>query len=112
MIWLPLWALLSIYILWLFYLGVMSLMRARDAGTLTRTAYFLGLPILYVGLLIDFLVNVLVLSFFLLEPPREWLVSARLSRHYRSRDSWRRSIAIWFAVNLLDVFDPSGKHIK
>lgn len=103
---------LSIYVLWLFFLAVMNLQRARDAGTLTRAAYFLGLPILYAGLLIDILVNVVVLTVLFLELPREWLVTARLTRYARGSAGWRRTMALWFAVNLLDTFDPSGRHIK
>ncbi len=107
-----LYGFLSIYVLWLFFLAVMNLQRARDAGTLTRAAYCLGLPILYLGLLIDFLVNVVVLTFLFLELPREWLVTARLTRYARSSAGWRRTMALWFAANLLDTFDPSGRHIK
>lgn len=102
---------LSFYALWLFYLAVMNLQRARDAGTLTRTAYLMGLPILYVGLLLDSLINQIWMSVILLELPREWLVSARLQRHFHGT-GWRQAVAVWFAVNLLDVFDPSGRHIK
>ena len=105
-------ALLSIYVLWIFYLAVMGLQRARDAGTLTRTAYVLGLPILYAGLLIDFIVNVIVLTVIFLDLPREWLVTARLTRYAKGGMGWRRLMALWFAANLLDTFDPSGKHIR
>ena len=111
MITLALGALLSIYALWLLYLAVMNLQRARDAGTLTRAAYCLGLPILYAGLMIDFLVNVIVLTFLFFDLPREWLVTARLTRYAKGEIGRRRSIALWLAANLLDTFDPSGKHI-
>lgn len=105
-----LYGFLSMYALWLFYLAVMNLQRARDAGTLTKPAYCLGLPILYIGLALDCFVNLTVLSIILIEPPHEWLVTSRLERHFHG-SGWRQSVAIWFAVNLLDTFDPSGKHI-
>ncbi len=106
------WGVGSIYLLWLFYIAVMNLQRARDAGTLTRPAYYLGLPILYAGLVIDFLVNVFVLTWLFLDLPKEFLVTSRLQRYVNGSNGWRKSLAIWFAVNLLDVFDPSGRHIK
>jgi len=36
----------SMYVLWVFYLAVMNLKRARDAGTLTKPALVLGMPVL------------------------------------------------------------------
>jgi hypothetical protein len=102
----------SIYALWIFYLAVMSLKRARDAGEMSITAYRLGLPVLYLGLLIDFLVNVIILSIIMLELPKEWLVTSRLSRHLSAGTGWRAHVAAWFCTNLLDTFDPSGCHCK
>lgn len=101
----------SFYLLWILYLAVMNLQRARDNGTITRPAYRLGLPLLYVGLLVDCLVNVIPVSVLFLELPRECLVTQRLTRHANSVDSWRKRLALWFANNLLDTFDPSGRHV-
>lgn len=101
------------YVLWVFYLAVMALMRARDAGTLSKPAYILGLPVLWIGLLIDFLVNVFVMSILMLEMPSEGTVTSRLSRlQAEEADTWRGKFATWFCVNLLDTFDPTGKHCK
>jgi len=99
----------AVYTLWLFYLAVMSLKRARDAGTLRPVARAFGTPVLLLGLLIDFLVNVTVMSFLLLELPRERTVTARLTRHCCA-DSWRGRFSHWFCTELLDAFDPSGRH--
>jgi heme O synthase-like polyprenyltransferase len=98
------------YGLWVFYLAVMNLMRARDAGTLPKSAYVLGLPLLYFGLFLDFLANVTVMTIVMLEVPQEWVVTARLKRHYYQQ-TWRGTIARWMAGNLLDAFDPTGKHV-
>lgn len=98
------------YALWIFYLAVMGLQRARDAGTLGPIAYKLGVPVLIVGYALDFAVNVVVMSVVLLEPPRETTVTARLKRH-ASRDTWRGDVARYLARHLLDAFDPSGRHI-
>jgi hypothetical protein len=111
-LYLPLIAIGCIYALWLFYLAVMNLIRARDAGTLSRPAYILGLPILLIGLAIDFLTNMILVTILFLELPREPLVTARLSRHINESTGWRKHLAQWFCKNLLDAFDPSGCHCK
>lgn len=110
----PLWlvalAVLSVYGLWVFYLAVMNLKRAKDAGTLRPWARRLGGPVLFVGVLLDLLVNWLVFTVLLLELPRETLVTARLKRHLASGAGWRYRVARWFCADLLDAFDPSGCH--
>ncbi|WP_431477844.1 hypothetical protein [Massilia eburnea] len=105
-------AVASFYLLWILYLAVMNLQRARDNGTITPAAYRLGLPLLYVGLLVDCLVNVIPVSALFLELPREFLVTQRLTRHANAEGGWRKGLAIWFAKNLLDTFDPSGQHVR
>ena len=102
----------SFYVLWILYLAVMNLQRARDNGTITRAAYRLGLPLLYAGLLADFLVNVIPVSVLFLELPQEFLVTQRLTRHANSQSGFRKRLAVWFAQNLLDTFDPSGQHVR
>ena len=107
-----LWPLLALYALWIFYLAVMNLKRAQDAGTLPRTALVFGYPVLLAGLLIDLFVNVFVASIIFLDPPRELTMTARLKRYASEQPkTWRASVSVWFAANLLDVFDPSGKHV-
>lgn len=101
-----------IYALWIFYLAVMNLQRARDANLLSRTAYVMGLPVLYAGLLIDFATNMLPMTILFVEMPREALVTARLTRHINDGEGWRKSLALWLCINLLDQFDPRGYHVK
>lgn len=103
-------SLAGFYVLWVLYLAVMNLRRAKQAGLLGRTARFFGTPLLIVGLVLDFLINVGPMSVILLELPREWTVSARLERHNLHSDGWRKAVAQWFEP-LLDPFDPSGNHI-
>ena len=100
----------STYLLWLFYLAVMSLAHAERDGTLTKTARVLGTPILIVGLVIDFVVNVFVMTVLLLELPQETTVTARLKRHNRNGSGWRQQFARWFEP-ILDPYDPKGDHI-
>jgi|TARA_R110000782_G_scaffold197495_1_gene286605 cyanate permease len=99
----------STYALWIFYLAVMNLKRAKDAGLLSTTAKFLGYPVLIVGYLLDCFVNFTVMTLLLLEIPQETTVTSRLSRHNQGA-GWRKAIAAW-AEPLLDPYDPSGNHI-
>ena len=99
------------YALWVFYLAVMALKRASDAGQLSPLAYALGLPVLKVGLVLDVLVNLVVMTVVLLELPREWLVTTRLKRHNKDADGWRKRLVAVVFEPLLDPFDPSGDHI-
>lgn len=98
------------YALWVFYLAVMGLKRAKDAGKLHKTALTLGYPVLIAGYLLDALVNVFVMTVIFIEVPRELTVTARLKRHIRESDGWQLALARWF-IPLLDPFDPSGRHI-
>lgn len=102
--------LLLCYVTWALYLAVMALKRARDAGTLTTAATYLGYPMLLIGYAFDFAVNVLVCTPLLLELPRETTVTARLKRH-KAAGGWRGRVAAWVGDHLLDPFDPDGRHI-
>lgn len=99
----------SFYALWVLYLAVMNLKRVKDAGNLPKAALILGYPVLFLGLFIDLICNIL-LSVILLEMPQEMTVTARLKRHNRDSGGWRKKVALWFEV-ILDPFDPSGDHI-
>ena len=106
----PICAFLLLYALWVFFLAVMSLKRAKDAGLLTATAKCFGYPVLFAGLFIDFVANAVVLTLLLGELPREGTVTSRLKRHNTTGTGWRKAVAAW-AEQLLDPFDPSGDHI-
>lgn len=98
------------YATWIFYLAVMNLAKAKKADMLSRTALVLGTPVLIVGYLLDFLLNVLVMTLVLLELPQETTVTARLKRHHAESDGWRLAVVLWFEP-LLDPYDPDGDHI-
>lgn len=106
----PLYAFAGLYALWVFFLAVMSLKRAKDAGLLTTTAKVFGYPVLFAGLLLDFVANTFVLTVLLCELPREGTVTSRLKRHNATSKDWRKAVAAW-AEPLLDPYDPSGDHI-
>jgi hypothetical protein len=108
------WAALSLagfYILWVLYLAVMNLKRAQIAGQLTGKALFLGTPVLVLGYIIDFILNVFCMTIILMELPQETTVSSRLKRHNLESSGWGKAVAVWFEP-LLDPYDPSGHHIS
>lgn len=101
----------AIYALWICFVVVMAMARVRDAGTMGWPTYVLGTPVFIVGYALDVAINLTVCTVLFLDLPREWTVTARLKRMVLSRSGWRQAIAAWIAVNLLDQFDPSGKHV-
>lgn len=101
---------ISPFSLWVYYLAVMNLKRARDAGELKGIALYAGAVVLAIGYALDAYVNVFFMSVLLLELPQETTVTARLKRHIRSGAGWRFHVARLF-IPLLEFFDPSGKHI-
>jgi hypothetical protein len=101
---------LAAYLLFIFYLAVMNLKRVKDTVGLSTPVKVLGYPILFIGLLLDFIVNVFLVTFILMELPRELTVTSRFKRHNREGTGWRQAVARWFEP-ILDPFDPSGDHI-
>ncbi|WP_317201497.1 hypothetical protein [Janthinobacterium sp.] len=104
--------LLSLIVLWIMYLAVMALQRARDAGALSPFAMRAGQALLAVGIVWDVLCNLLPVTVIFMELPREATVSARLRRLVRGPDGWRRRLAVWYAAVLLNPFSPGGPHIE
>ena len=103
------WPFLLVYTLWIFFLAVMCLKRAKEDGRLSKAALVLGYPVLIVGYLLDMLTNVLVCTVLFWEIPTGRTVTGRLKYHIADA-AWRGKIARWICGNLLDTFDPSGKH--
>lgn len=97
------------WLLWIFYTAVMRLKQVRDAGKLTTAMKVFGYPVLILGLLLDFFVNVVFASIIFVEIPKEWTVSARLTR-LSSGSGWRAKVANSIRVALLDEIDPAGIH--
>jgi len=103
-------ALGAVHVLWGMFVICMALKRVQDAGQLTLAMKLFGYPFLLLGLVVDVAVNVVIGSLLFLEPPREWLLSARLWRLSNGRPSWRQRIALKIRTQLLDSIDPSGIH--
>lgn len=95
----------AFYLLWVFFLAVMSLKKAYESDTLSKPLIVLGFPILLVGFTIDFLVNVFFMTIVLVELPKEFTVSERLKRHRNESSGYRLTVAEAF-VPILNTFDP------
>jgi len=100
----------ALYALWVVFLAVMNLKRAKDAGMLSKTALVLGTPLLWVGYVLDTFVNVTLMTLVMWELPKEYLVTDRLKRHHNDSTGWRLHVVKWFEP-LLDPYDPSGDHV-
>lgn len=103
---------LMLFLLWVFFLAAMNLLRVHRAGKLGKVALALGLVVIVIGYTLDVLANLVVFSLLLLELPRwgEWTVTDRLQRHHGDT-TWRAWIAQWFETELLGAFDPEGSHV-
>ena len=100
------------YACWIVFVAVMGLSKAKIAGTLKLPAKVLGYPLLFVGLVMDALVNWFVFSLIVLDFPKELLTTSHLNSIIARGSGWRRSIALWICKNLLDSFDPHAPHCK
>lgn len=98
-----------LYALWIFYIAVMNLKRVKDADKLSKFAKVLGYPVLFIGLMLDLIANIFVVSVLLLEFPKELTVTSRFKRH-NATESWRKKVVSVFEP-ILDPFDPSGDHV-
>jgi len=102
--------LLSPWILWIIFAAVMRLKQVRDAGKLTPAMKVFGYPALALGLVVDFVVNVIFGTLVFLQPPREMTLSSRLWKLSNGDEGWRKDWATWIRVQLLDSLDPAGIH--
>jgi hypothetical protein len=88
----------------------MNLKNARDKGKLSKVAYTFGMPFFIIGVVLDALINITLMTILFLELPKEILVTSRLKRHIYTSTGYREKIAVWFCSNLLNPFDPDGSH--
>lgn len=101
---------LSCWLCWVFYVCVMRLQMLRDSGTLTAGQKVFGYPTLFVGLILDVVLNLILCTIIFVELPREFTVSSRLWRHSNAEKSWRQKVALFIRTQLLDTADPRGYH--
>lgn len=91
----------------------MGVYRAYLDNRLHKVVLLSLSPFVALGFIMDVFANVFVASIIFLELPKEWLVTTRLTK-YKEQDkykyNWRKELADLVCRNLLDVFDPTGKH--
>lgn len=106
----------SLLLFWLtavFYTSVMHFRIVRDSGvldTLHWSSRGIAYLTLLVGLVLDFLLNVLVMSVVFVELPKELLTTSRIRRHKFGQSVWRKRVAVFFCNNYLSPFD--AKHCE
>ena len=95
---------------WTLYLAVMNL--KEHLPLMGPVAKMHGYALLVVGLVFDAFVNFVIGTALFADPPREWLLTARLKRYHGVAyiGTRRARIAEWICTHLLDVFDPNGDH--
>lgn len=106
---LMIFVILGTWLTWGFYGSIMSLKSARDKGVLTPVTKAVAYPWLLVFILMDVVYNIIIGTIIFLEPPKEWLFTARVSRLNDLR-TWRGNLARFFCRHLLDPLDPDGRH--
>lgn len=102
---------LTMQLTFICYLGIMNAMKNRDK--ISKAAWvFIG-PLALVGVTLDCLLSVTFMTVMFADLPREFLLTSRLHR-YRDQPQYegtkRRKAAAWICENLLNAFDPDGKH--
>jgi hypothetical protein len=92
----------------IFYLAVMKLREAKKQGLLECvhvSVHSLGYTILFIGLVLDTLLNWVLLTITLWEFPQEFLSTTRIVRHKFRSQGWRQRQAVWWCKNWLTPFD-------
>jgi hypothetical protein len=107
------YAVISFLLFWLtavFYVAVMHFKMVRDSGvldTLNWSSRAIAYLTLYVGLVLDALLNIIVMTVVFLELPKEILTTSRIRRHKFGSQGLRKRVAIWFCRNYLTPFDKN-----
>ena len=92
---------------WVMYLAIMGLIPYRHEMHPIAKGH--AYVLVAIGLVMDTILNIVVASVILLQPPRELLLTTRLRKNVR-RGGWRGRVSKWVCVHLLDQFDPKGYH--
>lgn len=93
---------------WVLYVAAMNFKRVYELGNVGRFAKINGRIVWFIAQPIDLALNILW-SILLLDFPRELLLSPKLKR-LKAKGGWRGKIATFVCRELLNPFDPDGKH--
>ena len=95
------------FITFTLFLAIMAARKARDEQALlpgNKIVWYTCLLILGIGLISDFMLNML-LSVRFLELPQEILATARVKRHKNFGAGWRKRLAEKYCAEWLTPFD-------
>lgn len=101
--------LFAVYVLFVLYVAVMGILQAHNAKRLKWPVYPFAMLTFALGVLLDFFVNVTLLTLLFIELPRHWLITKRLASHI-NKNTWRGTLARWICDNFLNPF--SDGHCK
>jgi hypothetical protein len=83
----------AFYVLWTFFLAYASVKRAYEEKSAPNYVIWLSSPIILIGLIIDIIVNVTIMTFIMVELPKEYTVSTRIHRHRVESSGYRKFVA-------------------
>ena len=101
--------LFTFWLTYVYYAAVIMFRNMRDAGALeglTPSVIVMIKLALYVGLILDGILNWVFLTVVFWEWPKEVLCTYRVKRFYWGDEGWRKQRARWFAKNWLLPVDP------
>ena len=104
------WLLVALWVFWNLFIYMMGVYRAFLSGRLKGLSLAMAAPVLAVAFVVDFLMQMTVFNVIFWEVPRELLVTNRLRRMMSGPNGWRRRLAEYLCMHLLDPFDPTGAH--
>jgi hypothetical protein len=105
------WAITSVSLFigtFIFFVAIMKMREIKDEIFLLHwSVRWVCFLILFVGLVLDTLLNWILLTVAFVELPREFLSTSRVVRHKYHSTHWRQDMALWFCRNWLQPFDKS-----
>lgn len=106
------WLVFYLYLFWVLYIAIMGVYRAHLDHRLSGIPKVLSYPLVIVGLATDAICQFTIASILFADLPvkKEYLVTTRLQRYIAEGGGWRYKVATYICNNLLDIFDPRGKH--
>ena len=110
MINLVLFSVLYIWVFYCLYIFTMGVYRAHLAKRLTTVTTIMLFPVVLLAIFVDILCNFTLATIIFWELPHQMMVTQRLHGYRQQLGGWRKSIADYICLNLLDPFDPSGDH--
>ena len=93
---------------WVLYLAVMNLSDAEDRKPLPAPIKMVGGILLSIGVVHDFLLNMVICLFMFFELPRNWLLTGTLQKHLVDGSGYKFRVSKWLCQNMLDPFQIGG----